>query len=56
MMPDTNYKWQRCELPPNSTLYLFSDGLYEVMQSNQQYIGLRRLSSTCWQLVKEKKM
>jgi sigma-B regulation protein RsbU (phosphoserine phosphatase) len=40
MMPDTNYKWQRCELPPNSTLYLFSDGLYEVMQDNQQYIGL----------------
>jgi sigma-B regulation protein RsbU (phosphoserine phosphatase) len=40
MMPDTNYKWQRCELPPNSTLYLFSDGLYEVMQANQQYIGL----------------
>jgi sigma-B regulation protein RsbU (phosphoserine phosphatase) len=40
MMPDTNYKWQRCELPPNSTLYLFSDGLYEVMQSNQKYIGL----------------
>lgn len=40
MMPNANYKWQRCQLPPNSTLYIFSDGLYEVLQKNQQYIGL----------------
>jgi sigma-B regulation protein RsbU (phosphoserine phosphatase) len=40
MMPNANYKWQRCQLPPNSTLYLFSDGLYEVLQQDQQYIGL----------------
>lgn len=40
MLPDVNYKWQRCQLPPNSSLYLFSDGLYEVLQSNQEYIGL----------------
>jgi sigma-B regulation protein RsbU (phosphoserine phosphatase) len=40
MMPNTHYKWQRCQLPPNSTLYVFSDGLYEVLQENQQYIGL----------------
>ncbi|MFZ4641171.1 MAG: PP2C family protein-serine/threonine phosphatase [Nodosilinea sp.] len=40
MLPDTKYSWQRCHIPPNSRLYLFSDGLYEVQQSNQQYIGL----------------
>jgi sigma-B regulation protein RsbU (phosphoserine phosphatase) len=40
MMPNTSYKWQRCQLPPNSTLYIFSDGLYEVLQQDQQYIGL----------------
>ena len=40
MMPNTHYKWQRCQLPPNSTLYIFSDGLYEVLQKDQQYIGL----------------
>lgn len=40
MMPEARYRWQRCEVPPNSTLYLFSDGLYEVLQDNQEYIGL----------------
>jgi sigma-B regulation protein RsbU (phosphoserine phosphatase) len=40
MLPDAKYQWQRCNLPPNSSLYLFSDGLYEVLQRNEQYIGL----------------
>jgi sigma-B regulation protein RsbU (phosphoserine phosphatase) len=40
MLPDTNYQWQRCHLPPGSSLYLFSDGLYEVLQRDQQYFGL----------------
>ncbi len=40
MMPNTSYKWQRCQLPPKSSLYIFSDGLYEVLQENHQYIGL----------------
>jgi sigma-B regulation protein RsbU (phosphoserine phosphatase) len=40
MLPDAKYKWQRCQIPPNSSLYLFSDGLYEVLQNNQQYVGL----------------
>lgn len=40
MMPNTSYKWQRCQLPPKSSLYIFSDGLYEVLQENRQYIGL----------------
>jgi phosphoserine phosphatase RsbU/P len=40
MMPEARYQWQRCEVPPDSTLYLFSDGLYEILQDNQEYIGL----------------
>lgn len=40
MMPNAHYKWQRCQLPPKSTLYIFSDGLYEVLQKDQKYIGL----------------
>lgn len=40
MLPEATYRWQRCELPPDSTLYLFSDGLYEVLQDNQQCFGL----------------
>jgi sigma-B regulation protein RsbU (phosphoserine phosphatase) len=40
MLPNAKYQWQRCQLPPNSSLYLFSDGLYEVLQNDQQYIGL----------------
>ena len=40
MMPDAKYKWHRCQVPPNSSLYLFSDGLYEVLQNNDQYLGL----------------
>ncbi|MBD0334489.1 MAG: SpoIIE family protein phosphatase [Cyanobacteria bacterium Co-bin13] len=40
MMPEARYQWQRCQVPPNSTLYLFSDGLYEVLQDNREYIGL----------------
>ncbi|HEY9877013.1 MAG TPA: SpoIIE family protein phosphatase [Leptolyngbyaceae cyanobacterium] len=40
MMPEARYQWQRCQVPPNSTLYLFSDGLYEVLQDNQEYVGL----------------
>ncbi|HEY9887668.1 MAG TPA: SpoIIE family protein phosphatase, partial [Candidatus Obscuribacterales bacterium] len=30
MMPDVQYHWQRCIVPPASRLYLFSDGVYEI--------------------------
>lgn len=40
MMPDIQYQWRRYELPPQSTLYLFSDGLYEVMGENNEILGL----------------
>ena len=29
MMPDARFAWQRCEVTPNSRLYVFSDGIYE---------------------------
>ena len=34
MFPDIKYKTQFFKVEPNSTLYLFSDGIYEVRQSN----------------------
>lgn len=40
MLPEATYRWKRCELPPDSTLYLFSDGLYEILQDNHQCFGL----------------
>ncbi|MBU6228599.1 MAG: SpoIIE family protein phosphatase [Cyanobacteria bacterium REEB459] len=52
LLPETHYSWQRCQIPPRSRLYLFSDGLYDVQQANQEYIGLDRfidlLVSTPW--------
>ncbi|NJN22540.1 MAG: SpoIIE family protein phosphatase [Leptolyngbya sp. RL_3_1] len=40
MLPDVQYHWQRCHVPPNSRLYLFSDGIYEIMQDDQAIMGL----------------
>lgn len=40
LMPDARYQWRRCQIPRNSSLYLFSDGLYEILQSNDKYLGL----------------
>jgi sigma-B regulation protein RsbU (phosphoserine phosphatase) len=40
MMPDIQYAWQRCHIPPDSRLYLFSDGIYEVKQSDNTVMGL----------------
>ncbi|MGD1907972.1 MAG: SpoIIE family protein phosphatase [Leptolyngbyaceae cyanobacterium] len=40
MLPDVQYKWQRCHIPPNSRLYIFSDGIYEIMQADQTIMGL----------------
>ncbi len=30
MMPNTLYQWQRCAVPADSRLYIFSDGIYEI--------------------------
>lgn len=40
MMPDTKFVNQRCEIGPASTLYVFSDGIYEIMQPNGEVWGL----------------
>jgi sigma-B regulation protein RsbU (phosphoserine phosphatase) len=40
MMPDIQYSWQRCYIPPASRLYLFSDGVYEIQQKNDVMMGL----------------
>lgn len=40
MLPDTKYQWQRCHIPASSRLYLFSDGVYEIQQSDNSIMGL----------------
>lgn len=40
MLPDSDYTWSQCQVPPQSRLYLFSDGVYEIWKSNQDYFGL----------------
>lgn len=40
MLPDVQYKWQRCYIPPESKLYLFSDGAYEIRQLDNTMMGL----------------
>jgi phosphoserine phosphatase RsbU/P len=34
MVPESRYVSELCDIPPESTLYLFSDGIYEIIQSN----------------------
>ena len=40
MLPDIKYQWQRCYIPPESRLYLFSDGVYEIQQLDNSIMGL----------------
>jgi sigma-B regulation protein RsbU (phosphoserine phosphatase) len=40
MLPDVQYHWQRCYIPPASRLYLFSDGVYEIKQFDNTIMGL----------------
>lgn len=40
MLPDVHYQWQRCQIPPESRLYLFSDGVYEIKQHDNTIMGL----------------
>ncbi len=42
MLPEARYSWQRCQVPPGSRIYLFSDGIYEIMQPDQSILGLDR--------------
>lgn len=40
MLPEATYRWQRCLVPPDSRLYVFSDGIYEILQADQSLLGL----------------
>ncbi len=40
MFPDVDYTSDRCEIEPSSVLYLFSDGVYEIRQTNGDIWGL----------------
>ncbi|MGF1460162.1 MAG: SpoIIE family protein phosphatase [Leptolyngbyaceae cyanobacterium] len=40
MLPEVQYQWQRCSIPPGSRLYLFSDGVYEIRQWDNTMMGL----------------
>jgi len=40
MMPDTKFSNQRCDIDVASTLYVFSDGIYEIMQPDGDIWGL----------------
>lgn len=39
MMPDTVYSWDRCRIAPNSRLYIFSDGIYEIQSASPPSIN-----------------
>jgi sigma-B regulation protein RsbU (phosphoserine phosphatase) len=40
MIPEVEYAQESCEIQPDSTLYVFSDGVYEIHQSNGDIWGL----------------
>ncbi len=46
MMPDINYHEQVCEIDTSSRLYLFSDGVYEIPQENDNIWGFNALIDT----------
>ncbi|WP_349262701.1 PAS domain S-box protein [Allocoleopsis sp.] len=40
MLPEADFDDDSCKIPPGSTLYLFSDGVYEIIQPDGQLWGL----------------
>ncbi|NJN58671.1 MAG: SpoIIE family protein phosphatase [Leptolyngbyaceae cyanobacterium SL_5_9] len=40
MLTDVSFTSNRCEIPAGSNLYVFSDGVYEIRQSNEEIWGL----------------
>ncbi|MEQ8959196.1 MAG: SpoIIE family protein phosphatase [Coleofasciculus sp. C2-GNP5-27] len=44
MLPDADFDDNVCEIKPDSTLYLFSDGVYEIHQANGKIWGLNAFS------------
>lgn len=45
MFEYAQYKNKKCKIPPDSTLYLFSDGIYEVERKNGLSLGLEAFIS-----------
>jgi sigma-B regulation protein RsbU (phosphoserine phosphatase) len=43
MMPDTKFVNQRCDIGVGSTLYVFSDGVYEIIKPDGEIWGLQGL-------------
>ncbi len=41
MLPDVHFISDRCEVEPGSTLYVFSDGIYEILQPDGTIWGLK---------------
>ncbi|NJK41637.1 MAG: SpoIIE family protein phosphatase [Acaryochloridaceae cyanobacterium SU_2_1] len=44
LFEEADYATQRCFIAADSALYLFSDGIYEIEQPNQQIIGLEQFT------------
>jgi sigma-B regulation protein RsbU (phosphoserine phosphatase) len=40
MLSEASFTWQRCQVPPSSRLYVFSDGVYEVGPDPANLLGL----------------
>ncbi|MCA1995286.1 MAG: SpoIIE family protein phosphatase, partial [Coleofasciculus sp. S288] len=52
MFPEADYVDQCCEIAQLSTLYIFSDGIYEINQSDGTVWGIEpfiQLLADCWQ-------
>ncbi|BAQ64174.1 SpoIIE family protein phosphatase [Geminocystis sp. NIES-3709] len=45
LMEDVNFDQNLWEIKPNSILYLFSDGIYEILQENGEIWGLNNFTS-----------
>lgn len=43
MFPDSEFEVQTCKIPPGSTLYVFSDGIYEILLDNGKIWSLDAL-------------
>lgn len=43
MLPEADFEDNFCEIQPDSTLYIFSDGVYEIVQPDGQIWGLNAL-------------
>lgn len=50
MFTEFDYVSQSCRIPPDHTLYIFSDGIYEIYQANQEMLGLSGFSTLLKQM------